>query len=126
MLSYDDMFGPIEGNINGLEFELTEVLGPEANNVSPDKTIASSNSSDNEITDEDEPMTLGSQIIFQWEQRKGKVEHNYSIYGWALSVMPAVRDDVVNKMTGVNHDAIECVVTKLHETPYPNKSIFRG
>ena len=36
--------------------------------------------------------------------------------------MPAVRDDAVERMTGVHRDAIERVVTKLHEPPSPNKS----
>ena len=36
--------------------------------------------------------------------------------------MPAVRDNVVERMTGVHRDAIDCVVTKLHEHPCPNKS----
>ena len=52
ILNNDDMFGPIEGNSDGLEFELTEFLGPDINNVSPENTIASSNSSDNDITDD--------------------------------------------------------------------------
>ena len=50
-----------------------------------------------------------------------KLEHEYSIAGWDLSVMPAVQDNVVERMTGVHHDAIKCVVTKLHEPPCPNK-----
>ena len=36
--------------------------------------------------------------------------------------MPAVQDDVVEHMTSVHRDAIECVVTKLHDHPYPKKS----
>ena len=67
-------------------------------------------------------MTLGSQILFQWEQRKEKVYHNYSIYGWDLILMPAMRDNVVEFMTGVHCDAIDRVVTKLYEPPCPNKS----
>ena len=50
ILNYDDLFGPIEGNSDGLEFELIEVFGPEVNNVSLDNTIASSNSSEGDIT----------------------------------------------------------------------------
>ena len=66
MLNGDVLFGPIDRNSDGLEFELTEVFGPEVNNSSPTKTIARSNSSNNDITDEDVPMNLGSQILFQW------------------------------------------------------------
>ena len=70
------MFGPIEGNSDGIKFELTEVFEPEFNIASPANTIANSNRSDDDITDEDKPMTLGSQIMFQWELRKEKVEHD--------------------------------------------------
>ena len=65
MLNNDDLFGPIEGNSDGLEFELTEVFGPEVNNSSSKNTISSSNRSDDDITDKDEPMDLGSQILSQ-------------------------------------------------------------
>ena len=50
------------------------------------------------------------------------MEHDYPIAGWDLSVMPAMRDDVVECMTGVHCDTIERVVTKLHEPPFPNNS----
>ena len=50
------------------------------------------------------------------------MEHDYYIAGWYISVMLAVRDSVVECMTDVNRDAINCVVTKLHEPPCPNKS----
>ena len=36
--------------------------------------------------------------------------------------MPAMRDNVVEFMTGVHCDAIDRVVTKLYEPPCPNKS----
>ena len=46
MLNNDDLFGPIERNSDGLEFELTEVFGPEVNNCIPANTVAISNNSD--------------------------------------------------------------------------------
>ena len=55
-------------------------------------------------------------------KKKKKVEHNYSISGWDLSVMPAVQENIVEDMTGVHHDTIERIVTKLHEPPCPKKS----
>ena len=66
MLNDYDLFGPVEGNSHGLGFEPTVVFGLEVNNASPANTISSSNSSDDDITNEDKPMTLGYQIIFQW------------------------------------------------------------
>ena len=65
ILNDDYLFGPIEGNSDSLEVELTEVFGPEVNNAGPTNIITRSNSRDNNLTYEDNPMTLGSQIIFQ-------------------------------------------------------------
>ena len=50
------------------------------------------------------------------------MEHEYFIDGWDISVMPSVRDHVVERMAGVHRDAIEHVVTKLHGPPCTNKS----
>ena len=50
------------------------------------------------------------------------MEHNYFIAVWALSVMPALREDVVEHMTGVHRDAIERGVTKLQKLPCSNNS----
>ena len=52
------------------------------------------------------------------------MEHEKYISGWALSVMPTVWDDVVENMTGIHREYIECVVTKLHEPTCPNKSTY--
>ena len=49
------------------------------------------------------------------------MEYDYSIDGWALSVIPAVRDDAMERMTAVHRDFIESIVTKLHEPPCTNK-----
>ena len=106
MLKDDDMFDPIEGNSDSLEFEPNEVFGPEVNNASFSNIIAGSNISNNNITDEDKPMALGFQILFQWERRKEEVNHDYYIVSWAISVMPEVWDNVVGLMTGVHHDEI--------------------
>ena len=54
--------------------------------------------------------------------KEEKVDHDYSIAGWDLSVIPGVREDVVERMTSVHCDAIRPVVTKLHEPPCTNKS----
>ena len=67
-------------------------------------------------------MIIGSKILFQWKQRKKTVKHDYSIASWDLSLMPAVQDDVIERMTGVHCDEIKCVVTKLHEPLWINKS----
>ena len=49
------------------------------------------------------------------------MDHDYSIACWDLSVIPAVRDDVLDRITGVHRDTINLAVTKLHEPPFPKK-----
>ena len=71
---------------------------------------------------EDKPMTLRLLVLFwEWESRKAKIEHEYAVAGWSVSVMPQVRADVSARMTGKHRDIIEEVITKLHFPPCPNK-----
>ena len=49
------------------------------------------------------------------------MENNCSISGRFISLMPAVQDNVVERMTGVHLNSIERVFTELHEPPCPNK-----
>ena len=57
-----------------------------------------SNRSGNGSTDGNKLMALGLRILFEWEHRKIKLEHDYTITGWALSVVSTVRSDVVDCM----------------------------
>ncbi len=59
-------------------------------------------------------------ILKPWHRLKSKLEHNYAITGWALSVIPEVRDGVKKRMIGIHRDALEWVVIKLHMAPCPN------
>ena len=80
---------------------------------------------DEEAGDEEDataPLTMGMQMCRAWDKRRVKLEHDYSIAGWALSVMPEVREDCLECMTGEHHNAIERVITKLHLAPCPNKA----
>ena len=67
--------------------------------------------------------SFGNILLLEWEKRKAKLEHDYAIAGWALSVMPEVRADVAARMTGVHRDAIENVIKKLHTAPCPNPKV---
>ena len=58
-----------------------------------------------------------------WENRKCKLDHDYSITGWVLCVMPEVRADVENRMDGVHRDAVEQVVERLYLPLCPNKRV---
>ena len=68
-------------------------------------------------------MSLGDKIESLWNKRKERLEHDYSTAGWALCVMKEVMDDCAQRMTGVDRDAIERVVTKLHTVPCPNDKV---
>ncbi len=50
---------------------------------------------------EDEQLTLlGDLLNMSWNIRKVKLDHDYSIIGWALSVMPEVYKDAQERLTG--------------------------
>ena len=55
-----------------------------------------------------------------WAARKGKLEHDWAILGWVLSVDPEVRVDVYKRITGNHRDAVERLIVKLHTHPSPN------
>lgn len=63
---------------------------------------------------------LGGLMALSWCTRKVKLEHDYAITGWALSVMPEVYKDARERLTGEHRDAIERVVRKLFKYPYTN------
>ena len=68
---------------------------------------------------EDDP-SLGGQVKKLWNNRKKRLEHDDAITAWALCVMPEVRQDVADRMTGEHNDAMARVVRRLHNHPNPN------
>ena len=112
-----DLFGNDNGISYCLEFEITEVFGT---------TVDSKTSEDNvkyaSTDDKNKLISLCSKILFEWEHRKVKLDHDYAITGWALSVMPEVRANVEERLTGDHCGSIECVVSKLHKLPCPKES----
>ena len=79
-------------------------------------------SSDSEMEDEAMDVSMGLEVLSHWDKRKVRLEHEYAITGWALSVMAEVREDVKQRMSGIHRDAIEKVVKRLHHPPCPNKN----
>ncbi len=65
-------------------------------------------------------MSFGRQVIWHWNKRKQRIEHEYAIAGWALCIMEDVRKDVQEQLMGTHCDAIEKVVGRLHMLPCPN------
>ena len=64
---------------------------------------------------------LGADVRAAWKRRKEKLQHDYAITGWALSVSPEVMADVNARMTGEHRNAIERLVVRLHSIPCPNE-----
>ncbi len=58
--------------------------------------------------------------IWHWNKHKQRIEHEYAISGWALCIIEDVQKDVLEQLTGMHHDAIEKVVSRLHLPPCPN------
>ena len=63
-------------------------------NAQADTTDASNEDNggedDDDSSKDDEAMTLGYQVLLAWEHRKDKVEYDYAILCWPLSVLPDV------------------------------------
>ena len=89
ILSNTDLFGPVEGNSDGLEIEENEVFGTVVNNTTSDKNNGS-NSSDYDSNVGSKPMSLDFQILFEWKYRKQKIDHKYNITDWSLGVIHTV------------------------------------
>jgi len=54
----------------------------------------------NESGEEEESLGLGQSVKAAWNERKGRLEHDNAIAGWAISIMPEIRIDVNERMTG--------------------------
>lgn len=68
---------------------------------------------------------MGQTFVKLWRARKPKLEHDFAVCAWALCVLPEVRADVKDRMTGEHRKAIERVVKKLHVPPCPNTATAR-
>ena len=58
-----------------------------------------------------------------WMKRKQLLEHDFAIAGWALSILPEIREDVKLNLDGDKRIAIERVIAKLHVVPNPNSEV---
>ena len=70
---------------------------------------------------EEQSTLVGDFLTMFWNIRKVKLDHDYSIIGWALSIMPEVYKDAQERLTGEHRDKIERVVRKLFTYPYQNR-----
>jgi hypothetical protein len=92
----------------------------------PDESDEDNANDDDDDDDDDSAsytLTLSGKIAWHWDHRKEKLEHEYAVTAWALCVMEDVRQDVslrLNDLGGKYRDAIETVVTRLHQLPCAN------
>ena len=64
-----------------------------------DSTTSMDNGEDTSEDDHDDPMSIGSNIIFEWKCKKFKLDHDYDITRWALSVMTEVWANIEERLT---------------------------
>lgn len=69
---------------------------------------------------DEEDLSLSTMIKHSWTKRKTLLEHDFAVTGWALSILPEIREDVQLNLDGDKRMAIERVITKLHIAPNPN------
>lgn len=73
------------------------------------------NPSDDDGSDDDEvPPSTGDQVLAAWTRRIPKLNTDFAIAAWMLSVKPEVRKDVAERKDGSHHDAMERVIRKMH------------
>jgi hypothetical protein len=93
-------------------------------------SLEPSSDDDNSDSDDNEEerndilnLTFWGQIKWHWNHHKTKLEQEYAIEAWALCVMKDVRLDVAQQLNdghGKYCDAIERVVSRLHQAPCAN------
>jgi len=57
--------------------------------------------------------TLGDAFLRLWKKRELSIVGDFVIAAWALCVMPEVRKDCKERMTGKHRDAIDQVIEKM-------------
>ncbi len=62
-------------------------------------------------------VSLSQAVYMSWSHRSYQLEHEYVITAWALSLVPEIHDDVIERLTGDMREKIETVIVKLHTTP---------
>jgi len=78
-----------------------------ADDSDDEEEVAFEDSDDDDDTESNEVatpnnsiMSFGRTVLFHWNRRRKKIEHEYAIAGWALSVVGEVRIDVRERMRG--------------------------
>ncbi len=65
----------------------------ESENESNNDTSNDKDNTQMQVTPYNTVMSFAHQVIWHWDKRKQRIEHEYAIAGWALCVMEDVRKD---------------------------------
>jgi hypothetical protein len=95
-----------------------DVLFP--NDLTPSSDFGSDDDNDDEDINSEHPKSFGRLLIWHWNKRKLRIEHEYAIAGWALCVLEDVLKDVLSRMNGDHQSAIDRVINRLHAPPCAN------
>ena len=121
-LNDDDLFGKWEEADVDLSSQEKEVYFDEGHVT--DVEVSTNNDeedSDEDSASGDDDDKLGDKCLKLWEHRRHRIEHDFAVCAWSLSVMAEVREDVVQRLDGTRRNMIEDVVRRLHVLPCPNK-----
>ena len=58
--------------------------------------------------------SLGAEILRLWKKREKLLATDFAITAWAMCVMPEVRKDCKERMTGLHRDAIDRFIEKMY------------
>ena len=121
-LNDKELFGSLtpDGNLTQGDINLDSADDSDEEEVAFADSDNNDGTENNEGTPFNSIMSFGKTVLFHWNRRKKRIEHEYAIAGWALSVVDKARKDVRERMRGEHQTAIECVICRLHVAPSAN------
>jgi len=121
-LNDDDLFGKWEEADVDLSSQEKIVYFEEGNVTDVEESTNNDveEDSDEDSSSGDDDDNLGDKCLKLWEHRVHRLEHDFAVCAWSLSVMPEVREDVVQRLDGPRRLMVEDVVRRLHVFPCPN------
>lgn len=91
LLDDQDLFGSMRAvMVSNCDEELDEVFG-DTNTERSDELLSDD--------DENDEFTLGDAVLFAWKKRKNRLEHAYVVTAWALSLLPDIRADCMERLS---------------------------
>ncbi len=66
---------------------------------------------------------MSQAVYMSWYHCSDQHEHECAITAWALSLVPEICNDVLERLTGNVREKIETVINRLHTPPCPNTKV---